>query len=118
MKKSQILFLSQGRIGNFVSKFAVYFAQNAKGFDIMYKLHPTEIEGWREKYPGLKESGVTVIEDSTTSTHELFAESYSQVGVLSTVLFEGLAHGLRIFLIELPGVEHMKYLVEKALPQL
>ena len=49
----QILFISQGVIGKYLSKLAYQLADKSKDFKIIYKLHPGEYETWKENYPEL-----------------------------------------------------------------
>lgn len=110
--KKQILVLSQGRIGDLISKFAVDMSKFATEYSLIYKLHPAEVRGWEERYPWLADSDVTVIDDNDKSLYELFSESTAQVGVFSTAIFEGLAFGLRTFLIDITGIGYMNSLLD------
>ncbi|MCF2136993.1 MAG: hypothetical protein K9W43_07065 [Candidatus Thorarchaeota archaeon] len=105
IKKKQILFISQWGIGNSIPQFAVHFSKIINGeYNIIYKLHPGEWHNWRERYPELLDSDIEIIEGRGTILYKLFAESIIQIGVSSTALFEGLAFGLRTFLIDAPSV--------------
>jgi hypothetical protein len=115
-KKRQILFISSGDIGIPLSKFAVELSNNnLHNYTIVYKLHPGEYHRWKRIYPWLKKSNIKVIENDNISLYQLLAESEIQVGVSSTVLYEGLKHGLRTFLVPLPGIEYMKYLIRESI---
>ena len=112
VKKKQILFVSQETTGTILSKFAVELSQMQDlEYDVLYKLHPRECEGWETRYPWLVSSSVKVIETKETVLYELFAESMIQVGVYSTALYEGLAFGLQTYVIDAPGVEYMNALL-------
>lgn len=111
-KKEQILFISQGTIGKEMSKFATQLqARDDFLLDIAYKLHPGEYDRWKEEYPWLKNSKIIVIDDDTVPLYKLLAESSAQVGVYSTVVYEGLGFGLKTFLLDLPGIEYMEELI-------
>lgn len=117
-KINQILFISQGTIGEKLSKFAVGFAKNQKeDVHIVYKLHPGEAARWKGIYPWLleasKEKKIEVIDSHSPNLYSLFAESKWQVGVYSTALFEGLAYNCITFLVNLPGVEYFEPLIQK-----
>ncbi|MFW9998087.1 MAG: hypothetical protein ACFFD4_38950 [Candidatus Odinarchaeota archaeon] len=113
LKKNQILFISQGTIGNSLSKFAVELStNNQSNCNIVYKLHPGEYSRWKEIYPWLKNSNIRVIDTDHPPLHQLFGESKIQIGVSSTAIFEGLYFGLRTYLIDLPDVEHMEDLIK------
>jgi hypothetical protein len=116
-RKNQILFISQGPIGEELSNFAIKLA---KGLDdsikIVYKLHPGEFKRWKGEYPWLlkaQQGGlITVVEDES-DLYKLMAESKVQVGVNSTAIYEGLSFGLKTYLVPLSGIEYMRELLEK-----
>jgi len=113
-KRDQVVFLSQGTVGTEMSRFAVELSQCTRfPFSIVYKLHPGEYARWRMEYPWLAASEVDVIEDDRVPLYRLLAESKMQIGLNSTAIFEGLSFGLKTFLIDLPGVEHMEGLVRR-----
>jgi len=115
-KKRQILFISQGNIGVKLSEFAVAVSETiSREYKIVYKLHPQEQMDWREKYPWLVSSSIEVVDPSKITLHELFAESEIQVGVCSTALFEGLAFGLRTYVLDASCVELMNPIIEKGI---
>lgn len=122
-KLDRILFLSQGTIGKHLSRFAVDFSGlHGKKVEVVYKLHPGEWGRWEVEYPWLKEAqqkdDVNVVADSSPSLYELFSTSKWQVGVYSTAVFEGLTFGCCTYLVDLPGVEYMKQLIERGLVKL
>jgi len=106
----QVLVVSQVRVGDRLSQFAVDLA-SAIDSDVVYKLHPKEMDNWEERYPNLQYAPVSVVAGETP-LYELLAKSRIQVGVNSTVLFEGLWFGLETFVLDEPGREYMGYLIE------
>ncbi len=112
IKKKQILIISQGGIGNAISKFTVELSHLVgEEYNIIYKLHPREAEGWKKRYPELLDTDVTVIDRTDIPLYQLFSESSIQIGVSSTALYEGLVFGLRTFLIDAPSVEFFDNLI-------
>jgi len=112
-KEKKIIFLSQGRIGDIISKFAVELSKKkTHDYSLIYKLHPLEIDDWKTRYPWLIDADIEVIDTNETTLYQLFAESTVQVGVFSTAIYEGLSFGLRTFLIDAPGVEYLDHLIE------
>ena len=119
---NQILFISQGVIGKYLSDFAYNLAKELKNskdkgkYDIIYKLHPGEYSNWENNYKNLKKanklSNFTVIDTSEISLYELLSKSEYQVGVFSTAIYEGLLFNCKTILIDLPGVEYMDSLVD------
>lgn len=109
-----MLFISQGTIGEQLSKFAIEVQQAPEiDHDIVYKLHPDEYDRWEDEYPWLVDSGFKVIDSSEPPLYELFAESSAQVGVGSTAVYEGLAFGLETFVYECSGSKVLQPLVEE-----
>ena len=133
--KNQILFISQGVIGKYLSDFAYKLAkqlekiekdeynQNSENnkkyekYEIVYKLHPGEYSNWENNYKNLKKanelSNFTVVDNSEVSLYELFSKSEYQAGVFSTAIYEGLLFNCKTFLVDLPGIEYMDSLVDK-----
>lgn len=113
LKKNQVIFISQGVIGEKLSRFAVEFQNSCSDYDVIYKLHPGEYHRWRESYPWLADAqGIQVIDNETGPLYRLLAQSKAQVGVFSTLIYEGLGMGLPTFLLDLPGIEYMDHLVD------
>lgn len=111
-----ILFISQGTIGEWLSRFAVRFAGvcGNLNYRIIYKLHPGEIAAWRQLYPELAATKrIEVIDDLATDLYQLFAQSNIQVGVYSTAIYEGIGFGLDTYICEMPYAEEMKRLYRK-----
>lgn len=113
-QKDQLVFISQRGNGKAISKFAVRLSREKDSpLEIVYKLHPGEYLRWRKDYPWLAEADIQVVADDEIPLYQLFAESRIQVGVNSTAIVEGLRFGLKTFLLDLPGVEHMERLVSR-----
>lgn len=98
-KEERIVFISQPGSGRALSNLAVNL-EDRTGYDIVYKVHPSEARDWPNRYPWLEASNVSVQEGGL---HEVLASSTVQVGHSSTVLFEGLAYGLRTLILDAPG---------------
>ena len=123
-QEKQILFISQGVIGKYLSKLAYETASNIKqnnnsqNFKFIYKLHPGEYGTWKENYDYLTRAvdefdNFTVIDKSEPPLYELFAESHCQIGAFSTAIYEGLAFNCKTFIIDVPGVEYLDDLIDK-----
>ena len=115
----KLLFVSQGSIGEALSRVAAEVASRLTndGVIIRYKLHPSECLGWRKRYPWLVTPGLEVV-DTPTSIYEEFRRVDAQVGVYSTAVFEGLAFGLRTFVMALPGHEALRDIYESGVARL
>ena len=106
--KPTILFVSQGSIGEQLSRFAAEFAARdvERRFSVIYKLHSGEKRNWKKVYPWLQQDQIRV-EASDTPIYDLFGECDIQIGVYSTALFEGMAFGLSTYIAQIPGQEAM-----------
>lgn len=136
--KKQILFISQGVIGKYLSELAYELAKelnekNKKNnlensennesdlenndYTFIYKLHPGEYGTWRENYEYLNKANefdnFKVIDKSEPPLYELFAKSNYQIGAFSTAIYEGLAFNCKTFIIDVPGVEYLDDLIDK-----
>jgi hypothetical protein len=114
-KKNQILFISQGTIGNKLSETAYEFAKDNKEYNIIYKLHPGEYNRWRNDYDNLikaeKLDNFKVIDNNKINLYKLLSESEFLIGVYSTAIYEGLIMDCKLILINLPGIDYMDYLI-------
>jgi hypothetical protein len=122
-REEQIVVISQGTIGGELSKFAVKLALFTKNiYKVIYKLHPGEWGRVQTLYSELyeaKEKGLLeVVDTDDPALYTLFCQSRWQIGVYSTALFEGIALGCQLILVDLPGVEYMAPLLKKGYAQL
>jgi hypothetical protein len=120
-RESMILFISQGVIGKALSQFAVDLANQLGADDeykVVFKCHPGEAARWHMEYPWLATGAVQVIAGNESDLYTLLAKAEICVGVFSTALYEALAFGCRLLLINLPGVGYMSDLVEDGTAQL
>lgn len=113
-KKKQIVFISQQLSGESISRFALELSKMEDNpYKIVFKLQPQECDTWREAYPWLIDADMEVIDERSDVLHKILAESEVQVGVSSTAIFEGMAFGLRTYLIDGAGVEIFEPLIEQ-----
>lgn len=116
-KSNKILFISQGVIGKYLSRFAYEVASKLKDYKIIYKLHPGEYATWMENYEDLNKAiklkNFEVIDNSKTPLYELFSQSKYQVGAFSTAIYEGLMFNCKTFIVNLPGTEYLEDLIEE-----
>ena len=110
--KKNILFVSQGLLGEkmtlFASKLADYLKDN-KEYQIIYKLHPFERN---RQYEILQKSNITVIDGNEHEIYYYAKDSYCQVGVYSTAVYEGIQFDLPTFIIDnVYGAEEAKALL-------
>lgn len=114
---NQVLFISQGVIGKYMSGLALEFAKNNSDLKVIYKLHPGEYETWKENYPELVKASAfdnfEVIDNSEIPLYKLLAQSNYQVGAFSTAIYEGLMFNCKTFILDVPGVEYLDDLIQK-----
>lgn len=113
--KIGILFISQGPIGEFLSRMAADLIQylDMEKYSVTYKLHPGEFDDWKHRYPWLIDTGIRVVDNMEHNLYEYFSEADYEVGVFSTALFEGLGFGLTAFIYNIDGVDAMKVLCDE-----
>lgn len=114
-KKTTLLFISQGTIGEVLSKFAVkiFNELNSDEFEVVYKLHPGEYQEWEQRYPWLTDTNIKVVDSNEKDMHFYFSQADIQVGVYSTALYEGLAYELPTFIYKAYGYEYMEDLISQ-----
>lgn len=112
--KQNIIFISQGTIGHKLSRVAIELSKilDQKQYRIFYKLHPGEFAVWRERYDGLADADIIVLDDHKNFLYDYFATCQVQVGVYSTALYEGLGFGLKTFIYKIEMSEQMGKLAE------
>jgi hypothetical protein len=111
--EDKLLFISQGTIGEQLSKLALEVANHPEiDHEVVYKLHPGEYDRWREAYPWLVDADFRVVDSSEPPLYQLFAESSAQVGVGSTAVYEGLCFDLETYVYDCLGTHVLQPLVE------
>ena len=112
---NQIIIVSQGVLGEKLANLILKNIEGLSPFTIFYKLHPSEFQVWR-RYPSLLKlaefPNVKILDDNQIPLYRLLAESTYLIGVFSTVIYEGLHFGCEILLVDLPGIEYMKNLLD------
>jgi hypothetical protein len=108
----QVIFLSQGEPGRQLSRFATEFAARDHDWTVVYKLHPGEYSRWRQAYPWLEDAPLRIVDSSDPPLYELFARSRAQVGAYSTALYEGLQFDLDTYVVDVPGIECVRGLID------
>lgn len=115
--RDAVLFISQGVIGEGLSRYAVACARAHVPWRLVYKLHPSEYLTWRDDYPLLRDCAdhglIQVVDHSDVGLYTLMSEAYYQVGVFSTAIYEGLALGCHTLIADLPGIEYMIPLIDR-----
>ena len=111
---SRAVVISQSVHGNALARYLREHAATLAGWEIHYKLHPSEFNRAGE-YEDLQSlaaelDGFEIVE--TGDVHELLAEASVVIGVFSTVLFEALEFECDVYVCPLNGWEYMDELLE------
>jgi hypothetical protein len=111
-KKDQVVIISQYVLSNELAAALLAVGIADLGMPVYFKLHPLETGKLQENIAALEAlPHVRVVSD--VPLLPLLAESRYAVGVFSTSIFEALALGCRIALVELPGIESMESVIAK-----
>ncbi|GEM_PF-2166736 len=115
-KKDTVLVISQGAKGESILQEVLLLAEKLINYKIFYKLHPAEYEKAKSymNYNKIKKfSNIILIDNDNISLYSLLQESKFVLGVYSTVLFESLSFGCKVFLFKLDGIENLDYFISK-----
>lgn len=112
-----ILFVSQLTYGKQLISFALKLDEQLRNkgfkFNIVYRLHPGERSLWKSIYPELLSLPETmVVDDSSNSIYSLFQECNVQIGVDSTAIIEGVAFGLKTYILPYQGYQNLMMIVD------
>ena len=112
---TNIIFVSQGTIGMELSRLAADVSEllDESKFHIIYKLHPGEYNGWKDRNPWLIKDNIEVVDSLEHNIYEYFAKCDIQVGVYSTAIYEGLGFGLMTYIYNVGHADTMKELCEQ-----
>lgn len=96
-----ILFISQTQNGEKLSQIAAECLPLLEDYHvhIIYKLHPKEIQTWRQSYPQLLSNAIEVIDTLDINIYECFSRADIQVGGNSTAIYEGLSYNLPTYIV-------------------
>jgi hypothetical protein len=110
-----VVFSSQGVIGRRLLEWAIGTARGRSDKRVIFRLHPSEI---LEEYQTLLQD-FAPIPDNFSLSHKdpvifaLLAKADTQVGAFSTTLLEGISLGTKTVVVDLPGIEYMRPVIER-----
>ena len=113
-KKDQILFISQGHIGEKLLYKAIEFALKNKNKNIVYRLHPGELRYSLKNYMDILQKYTLsnfILEDCKEDLYKLVKESEHIFAVSSTTIYEALALGKNVGIVKLPSSEAVSDLI-------
>ncbi|MFC4237029.1 hypothetical protein ACFOY8_17630 [Thalassospira xianhensis] len=109
-----ILFISQGTVALKLCQIAIECAKMVPCYSITYRLHPREaLEKYKSLFPADTLPENFRFSCDEVSTLAMLSEAEIVAGVYSTSLYEGMLLGCRTLLLNLPGIEHMKAVLER-----
>ena len=107
-----ILVVSQWTIGYKLILEINRIASKLPKYNFYFKLHPLEYKNYNNYLSLSLQKNIIVIKDEYDS-YELFKKCSTQIGVYSTLLVEGIAFGLKTFIIPIQGYEFYLDLINK-----
>jgi hypothetical protein len=111
---NQVVFLSQPLVGIEILRAALDFAEAKPKLKVIIKLHPrNDLDEFNREINtrgGLPDNCVLI--QNERSSLEVIAESSLAVGAFSTALIEAAGLGTKVALLQLPGWDHLKPLVD------
>lgn len=112
---TNIIFISQGTISRELGRLAADLCEllDKTRYHIVYKLHPGEYEGWRERNPELLKDNIEVIDSLEHSIYDYFPKCSIQVGVYSSAIYEGLGFGLMTYIYDVGRADMMVELCQQ-----
>lgn len=99
--QKEILFLSQATLGKSFSEIACRLRNllDPDEYHIVFKMHPSEYNGWKDRYKMLAASSIEVADPVSSDLYELFARASFIVGMGSTTaLYEGMMFDVPVFI--------------------
>ena len=111
----QVLFTSQGAIGEELFRAAVATAAQLADHNIIYRLHPNEsLDDYETLGRKIAEESGSQLPSNISLSHrdpiflDLVSQSEYLIGAFSTTLFEGLALGCKVLVLPLSGYENVQ----------
>lgn len=113
--ESLVVFTSQGVIGRRLFDMALETARRRPDRRVVFRLHPNENLSDYESL--LRAAGGAPanfsLSHKSPNIFALLATAAIQVGAFSTTLFEGMSLGTRTIVVDMPGAEYMRPVVDK-----
>ncbi|MGY8918361.1 MAG: hypothetical protein ACKVJ6_08805 [Flavobacteriales bacterium] len=116
-KENSLIIFSQGGITESIADKIIANINYFQQYKITFKLHPNEYHmiSRYKKLAYLKNKyNITIVTE--IDIYKNLAETEYQVGVFSTVLYEGIEFNCKTILLDLPGIEYMDKFIEKYNP--
>ncbi len=113
-KNSQVVFISQPLVGIDILRAAFEFAEAKPKLNVIIKLHPrNDLDEFNREINarGGLPKNCSMIQNERSSL-EVIAESAVAVGAFSTALIEAAGLGTKVAMLQVPGWDHLKPLVD------
>ena len=97
-----VTFISSPVEGEIIAKYAIELRKkfSEKDVKIIFKLHPSEYDGWREHYSDLCEYAISIVDRNEYDIYHYLGQTDYVVGISSTVLFEAIPFDANIIIIK------------------
>ncbi|MDH6603164.1 hypothetical protein OKW23_000292 [Bacilli bacterium PM5-9] len=109
-----VAFLSQNAIGIDILKIAYNFAKNNPSIKVLYRWHPHENESIYSIFKECENlDNMFFVSLKEESIYDTIKNAKVLVGVYSTSVIEGYAVGKQVILLNLEGIEYMRFFTEQ-----
>ncbi|TMP59523.1 hypothetical protein CWB77_13670 [Pseudoalteromonas sp. S1610] len=96
----KVLFISQPELYEQINTELDLIAKNNRDCNFVLKLHPQDIQGYRERYSvALSNTNVTVLDNQICDNYSLFYSFDYVFGYNSTMLYEAYYFGCSVFIV-------------------
>ncbi|MFV0288277.1 MAG: hypothetical protein ACK5HR_02320, partial [Mycoplasmatales bacterium] len=113
-KENQILFVSQGTIGNKIGEAAFQYALKNPSKKVIYRLHPHETKDTEKVYIKLKDlKNVQIHSKDDGTVYDSMKRANKIIGVYSSVLYEAYTLEKKVYILKLPGYSYMNNFIEE-----
>lgn len=98
--RKQILFIAGPYDTKHLSQMAVNLDKELQEYEIVFRLHPSDKNTWKQDYDKLHKSGIEVQNYDEEPLHKMFSESHIQIGINSSAIIEGLYFELETYILD------------------
>jgi hypothetical protein len=101
-KEKTFLVISSMHSGKDLEKLVLDLATKLSDFHFIYKLRPNEYSFWKEVYSSdlISMKNIHVVDTDKYHLYDLFKISNYQIGINSTAILEGMAFGVKTFILK------------------
>lgn len=118
-KEKQVLIISQpGNVDDLIPA-SIILAKNNPEYKFVYRLHPKEVNNWRNNYHKLLDATEKLenfeVDLCKLDLYMQILKSEFVVGINSAAIFEAITLGSKLILVNSSGIEYMNYFIKNRL---